>query len=73
MPDMVALLLLRRKAVAASAYCLNHTVVPCLLQNCTQAANMDIDRSFLDKNMVAPHLIEQLSTAIYPLGVRHEK
>ena len=34
---------------------------------------MYIDRSLLDKNVVAPHLIEQLPTAMHALSVRHEK
>src|SRR5690606_11408857 len=64
---------LRRETVSGAAYCFYVGFVPGGFQRFAQAPDMHVYRAFLDKNMVAPHLVEQLGARKHTFGMRHEK
>ena len=47
-----------RQAIAAAPHGLDQAIVLRGLERTAQAADVHIDRAFLDENMVAPHLVE---------------
>ena len=69
----VEMRLLHRETITAAAHGLHQMLQPEWLQRLAQAADVHVHRAFLDKNMVAPHLIQQLGAAVHPLDVGHKE
>ena len=65
--------LLGRKAIAATAHCVDEVVMPGRRQGRAQAPDMHIHRAFLDENVIASDKIQQLGARVDPLKVGEEK
>lgn len=60
-------------AVTGSAHCLNQTVETFGFERFAQAADVYVDCTLLDKNVVSPHLVKQLGARVDPFRVCKQK
>ena len=58
------------QAVASAPYGFHHHAPR--TQRLAQAFDVDVHRAFLDEDVVAPHLVEQLRAAVHPFGMFHQ-
>src|ERR1700734_1512358 len=63
----------RRKAIAGPAHGLYQPIIAVVVECLAQTPDMHVDRALLDVHIATPDPVEQLFTAIDPLGVRHEE
>src|SRR5262245_16861177 len=59
-----------RQAIATAANRLDQAIVRGRLERFAKPADMNVDRAFLDADMVAPHLVEQVGAAMDALRMR---
>ena len=64
---------LYRKSIAAASHGLDQMILADSLQRFSEPTYMYIYRALLDKNLCAPHMAEQLRSAVYPFSMAHKK
>src|SRR2546430_1836725 len=64
---------LRRNATPRAAPGTPHLLVAARLQRLPQTANVHVDRPVLDEHVISPDFIQQLSAAVHPIRVCHQK
>src|SRR6266567_4005493 len=60
------------ETITAAAHGLDHLMNGVRLERETEPTDMNVDRSLLDIDMIAPNLVEQLRAAVDALRSRHE-
>ena len=61
------------QTITRPAHGLDHIGAVGRCETFAQSLHMHVDRPLLDEDVVAPHAVEQLRAAVYPLGMRHEE
>src|SRR5207248_1459779 len=62
----------RAKTVAGAANGFDHPVGAVRLERHAQPSNVHVDGAFLDVNVIAPHLVQELRARMHPLRSREE-